>query len=253
MESLANRPRALTSRFQRAYRVEMGGRSVLISLGLAILTGLVIFYMGVLTGKGSRIAETPQLEPSAELSADQPKGGDRNLAFSESLLQDKPVVEDLWQTHQQAARETQDLLARAQRELTVEEVPAPALAKPAASPPAQSAPPVQPRAETPAAARPSPATAPAVGRQEPAAQTAARDEGIYTVQVFSSKSRDSAVSLVNKLKGLGFAAYLNQFQDSGRHTWYRVRVGKTNRAEAERLKSSLQERASLKSPQVLPL
>jgi cell division septation protein DedD len=253
MESLANRPRALTSRFQRTYRVEMGGRSVLISLGLAILMGLVIFYMGVLMGKGSRTAETPPPEPSAELSTSQPKGGDSNLAFSESLLQDKPAVEDLWQTQQQAARETQDLLARAQRELTVEEVPVPALTKPAVSPPAHSAPPAQPRVETPTAARPSPATAPAVGRQEPAAQTATRDDGMYTVQVFSSKSRESAVSLVNKLKSMGFAAYLNQFQDSGRNTWYRVRVGKTNRAEAERLKSSLQERARLKSPRVLPL
>jgi len=32
---------------------------MLISLGLALLTGLVVFYMGVLAGKGSRSAEPP--------------------------------------------------------------------------------------------------------------------------------------------------------------------------------------------------
>jgi cell division protein FtsN len=231
MESLANnRPRAMNSRAQRTYRVEMGGRTVMVSLGLAVLTGLVIFYMGVLAGKGSRSAAIP--EPIAESPGEALPGAPDRLAFSESLLEDKPVVEDLQQTQQQTARETQDLLARAQRELTVEEVPA------AAAPRA---------AETPAA---KPAAPPPARRDAPPANAATE---LFTVQVFSSKSRESAAELMGKLKGMGFAAYLNQFQDSQKTTWYRVRVGRTSKSDAERLQGSLEQKANLKSTQVLPL
>lgn len=247
MESLANnRPRAMTQRAQRTYRVEMGGRTVLVSLGLAVLTGLVIFYMGVLAGKSTRSAEAP--EPVAQLPGESAPATPGNLAFSESLLQDKPVVEDLAQSQSQTARDTQDLLARAQRELTVEEVPA--TPAPIARTPAAAQTPA-PTSQAGKTMSPAPAAKPSqAAKREPAGNAAATE--LFTVQVFSSKSRDSAAELVSKLKGLGFAAYLNQFQDSGRNTWYRVRVGRTNKAEAERIQSSLEQRANLKSTQVLP-
>lgn len=249
MESLAsNRPRAMSPRPQRTYRVEMGGRTVLVSLGLAVLTGLVIFYMGVLAGQGTRTAEAP--EPVAELPGEAAPGTPDSLAFSDSLLQDKPVVEDLTRSQQQAAQDTQNLLARA-REFTVEEVPTtpPAVARaPAAAPQA-------PAAQAPAQAARPPAQAPANAAPAPKRETATSNTSgeMFTVQVFSSKSRESAAELVGKLKGMGFAAYLNQFQDSGRNTWYRVRVGRASKADAERLKGSLEQRANLKSAQVLPL
>jgi cell division septation protein DedD len=254
MESLAsNRPRAMTPRPQRTYRVEMGGRTVLVSLGLAVLTGLVIFYMGVLAGKSTRTAEAP--EPVAESQGEAEPGAPGNLAFSDSLTTDKPVVEDLAQSQQQAARETADLLARAQRELTVEEVPATPPAAARAPAPAPAPAPQAPVAQSPQQVARPPAQAPAntapAGKREPAA-TATSGE-LYTVQVFSSKSRESAAELVGRLKGLGFAAYLNQFQDSSRNTWYRVRVGRTDKTEAERLRDNLEQRANLKSAQVLPL
>ena len=205
-------------------------------------------------------------ESSAQLSPAAQPGTPDNLAFSDNLLQNKPVVEDLWKTQQQTSQDTEHLLSRAQRELTVEEVPATPAAKQPAATQAQTsaAAPANPSATAPvgsiprgsgsAVTQPAPRNpAPAATKGQPAATAAARDSELYTVQVFSSKSRESAVGLVDRLKGMGFAAYLNQFQDSGRNTWYRVRVGKTNKTEAERLKSSLQERANLKSPQVLPL
>jgi cell division protein FtsN len=258
----------MASRTPRTYRIEMGGRTVLVSLGLAVLTGLVVFYMGVLAGKGSRTAEAPAPEsatPVAQIpgQAQAPQGTEPGqLAFSEALLKDKPVVEDLLQSQKQTAQQTDQLIARAERELTVEEVPAQGLAAtrrevaPAAAPtqpaPAGTAPATAeskspPRREAPAKAaalRQAPAKSPAAG---------AKDAGLYTVQVFSSQSRESATQLVNRLKGLGFSAYLNQFQDASRVNWYRVRVGKTNRAEAERLKANLEAKANLKSTQVLEL
>jgi len=275
MESIANRPRPMASRMQRTYRIEMGGRTVLVSLSLAVLTGLVVFYMGVLTGKGSRTAQMPIPEAvPTEAQSGLPVGPGK-LAFSDALLKDKPVVEDLLKNQQQTTQQTQDLLARAQRELTVEEVPAPGLATarrdsaPGTQPPAASAPAKSQTGAPPQAA----ATVPNTAQQQTAApphrdapaKPAARQpankaepapsgaEGLFTVQVFSSQSRESASQLVNRLKGMGFSAYLNQFQDASHVTWYRVRVGKTNRPEAERLKSSLEQKANLKTMQVLQL
>jgi cell division septation protein DedD len=275
MESIANRPRPMSSRPQRTYRIEMGGRTVLVSLSLAVLTGLVLFYMGVLTGKGSRTAETPAPEGTTSTAPSGAQSGaqsgkltetDRGkLAFSEALLKDKPVVEDLLKNQQQTTQQTQDLLARAQRELTVEEVPAPGLAtaRREPAPPAAAATATAPAALAPSAPsqakvpphREAPAK-PAAAAQQPANKPAAAahgDDGLFTVQVFSSQSRESAAQFVNRLKGMGFPAYLNQFQDAGHATWYRVRVGKTSHSEAERLKSSLEQKANLKTIQVLQL
>jgi len=278
MESIANRPRPMASRMQRTYRIEMGGRTVLVALSLALLTGLVVFYLGVLTGKGSRTAEKPIPEGTpAGAQTGQPAGTDPGkLAFSDALLKDKPVVEDLLKNQQQTTQQTQDLLTRAQRELTVEEVPAPGLATarrdaaPGAQPPAALVPAAQPQTGTQPrnTAQPQTAAQPQVNapaHRDAPAQPAARppankpaaaargDEGLFTVQVFSSQSRESASQLVNRLKGMGFSAYLNQFQDASRVTWYRVRVGKTNRSDAERLKSNLEQKANLKTTQVLQL
>jgi len=276
MESIANRPRPMASRMQRTYRIEMGGRTVLVSLTLAVLTGLVLFYMGVLTGKGSRTAEGPMSGNATLTLQESPAQGTEpgKLAFSEALLKDKPVVEDLLKNQEQTSQQTKDLLARAQRELTVEEVPAPGLAAARREAPSAASPQSPalaqrgtPAANSPAAAREDesqarnpphremPAT-PAAAARPPASKAAAAARGdgeLYTVQVFSSQSRENATQLVNRLKGMGFSAYLNQFQDAAKVTWYRVRVGKTNRSEAEQLKSSLEQKANLKTMQVLQL
>ena len=128
MVSLANRSRPFSSRLDRSYRIEMGGRTLLVSLGLAVLTGLVIFYMGVVAGEGSRspMVATAPIQPaapgdSAALTAADPD----QLAFNRSLRNETPVIEDLWETQEQTAQQTRDILARAQRELPVEEVPIP--------------------------------------------------------------------------------------------------------------------------------
>ena len=250
MVSLANRSRPYSSRLDRTYRIEMGGRTLLVSLGLAVLTGLVIFYMGVVAGEGSRtpIVATAPIQPAAPGdSAALPETDPDQLAFNRSLMKETPVVEDLWETHEQTAQQTRDILARAQRELAVEEVPMPTAA-PATREAARPE-----RANTPPAAQPPREASTPPPARAAAAPPAAAADPLYTVQVFSSRNRESAAKLVDRLKGMGFAAYLNQFQDTQRNTWYRVRVGKASKADAERLRSNLQRRANLESPQIVQL
>ena len=250
MVSLANRSRPFSSGLHRTYRIEMGGRTLLVSLGLALLTGLVVFYMGVVAGEGSRtpiVATVPVQSAASGDSAALPQADPDQLAFNRSLMKETPMVEDLWESQEQAAQQTRDILARAQRELTVEEV-----AMPTAAPAIRDA--ARPeRANTPPAAQ-APREAPAPPPARAAAAPPATDvDPRYTVQVFSSRNRESAAKLADRLKGMGFAAYLNQFQDTQRNTWYRVRVGKGSKADAERLQANLQRRAKLESPQIVQL
>ena len=189
MVSLANRSRPFSSGLHRTYRIEMGGRTLLVSLGLALLTGLVVFYMGVVAGEGSRtpiVATVPVQSAAPGDSAALPQADPDQLAFNRSLMKETPMVEDLWESQEQAAQQTRDILARAQRELTVEEV-----AMPTAAPAIRDA--ARPeRANTPPAAQ-APREAPAPPPARAAAAPPATDvDPRYTVQVFSSRNRESA-------------------------------------------------------------
>ena len=251
MASLTNRPRDWSSRLRRTYRLEMGGKSLLLLLGLASLTGLVLFYMGVITGMGMRepvAAQRPMDSAAREKLVAALRTNPASLAFNQSLFSDQPVVEDLIRTQEQAARDTANILARAQRELSVEQVPivSPAGRQPDISPPAPN--PSASGLVRKTASAPKPSSAPTSNRRE-----VAESELLFTVQVFSSQSEANARALLKKLSRQGFSPYLNRFQDADRKTWYRVRVGKTTRYEAERLETELRNRANLKNPRIIQL
>jgi len=241
MSSLANRSRLLSARPGRIYRLEMEGRTLLLTLGLLALTGVVIFALGIVTGKGMREATqpipvvTPAPEPPAESVPEN------MVALNQALTAPRTGVEGL--AVGEASRQTEELLQRARRELTVVEVPPRGAAPKAAAPKAPPA---------PAAARPEPPAARAPVHP-PAAPTAQAGEKLYTVQVFSSRNQQNAQELMERLKEKGFSAYLNQFQSAGKQVWYRVRVGKTSRADAEALAERLKKEANLGRSQIISL
>lgn len=68
----------------------------------------------------------------------------------------------------------------------------------------------------------------------------------WIVQVASVKNRDNALALKDKLRGLGFASFVEEVTASS-GTLYRVRVGpEIKRSGAERQLASLTEKAGLK-------
>lgn len=245
----ANQPRYPQNQHP-TFHLEMSGRTLFLAVILAGLTGLTLFYLGMVTGMGMRTpgsdpqiageddAKPGQKETPGDAPGQSPgqgtietggaaKPSDTDLTFYRNLKSENAVVDDLKKNQDQAAKETADLLNRSQRELKTEEetISHPLVANP------------PPSGAKPATTKPAPA---------PAGER-------FTVQVFSSTSRDKANDLISRLRKQGFSAYLNQFQDNKKHTWYRVRVGKVEKAEAEKLKIRLTKEAGLKAPKVQKL
>jgi cell division protein FtsN len=80
-----------------------------------------------------------------------------------------------------------------------------------------------------------------VGKKPVAAEKKAM-VGLYTVQVASLRSKDSAQKIVNELIEKGYDAFVTTSSSSGAGTWYRVRIGNyKNKSEAgniaEKMKS----------------
>ncbi|MDH4247689.1 MAG: SPOR domain-containing protein, partial [Deltaproteobacteria bacterium] len=152
----------------------------------------------------------------------------------------KAPLEALQVKEGQATQRTEELLSRARQELEMEE--GVTAAKPKS--------PVR----TPAApTRPVASERTPVAPMASATQAPPRESGLFTVQVFSSQSKERAQELVTRLKQQGYAAYLSSFESSGRQIWYRVRVGKTSREEADAMANKLINEENLKSTQVLKL
>ena len=116
---------------------------------------------------------------------------------------------------------------------------------PAAAAPARVAAAQAPAAQPPAATRP-PATQPAAqpaGTEPPLARAARTAEpaaatGTFALQVGAFKDRGTAESMIGRLKGKGFAAYLVTPQEG----LYNVRVGSfPTRADAEKVQAQLRE------------
>lgn len=284
MATLARPGRPLTSRVPRAYRLEMAGRTVLVLLALLGLTGLVIFYLGVVTGKGLRdpnqSAAVDAVPPAPAPSAGEAKPAPAPTALNHALQAPTGQIEGLKKDESTATQQTQQLISRAKQELALDEVqpksaapqanvpPAPpkrpepvapvAMPQVAAPSVAAVAPPaVQPAAPPAArsAVRPAPAaaqkkTAPAAARP-PAPPAPADSEGVFTVQVFSSPQQQHAQEILADLKRRGFPAYMNQFQAADNRTWYRVRVGKGTRQEADALAARLRRATNLRDLRVL--
>ncbi len=93
-----------------------------------------------------------------------------------------------------------------------------------------------PRASAPTEPAPPPvSTQPAPKR----ASTLGTDSGAFTIQVVALKTEDAAQSLLSRLKGKNYRAYLEAGTDAGLH---RVRVGRfATRAEAESVAAKLRD------------
>jgi cell division septation protein DedD len=284
MSTLARPGRPLSSRVQRAYRLELAGRTVFVLLVLLALTGLVIFYLGVVTGKGLRDPNQPAAveaaAPAPAASAGEAKPAPVPTALNHALQAPTGQIEGLKKDESTATQQTQQLLSRAKQELALDEVqpksavpPAPPVAAPPApaalpaplppaalQPAARTAEQPAPKAQAKPAAAPlaQPAAAP-LKKQAPAAARApappaaatADSESLFTVQVFSSPQQAHAQEILADLKKRGFPAYMNQFQAADKRTWYRVRVGKGTRAQADALATRLRQATNLQDLRVL--
>ncbi|MCZ6645051.1 MAG: SPOR domain-containing protein [SAR324 cluster bacterium] len=236
MATSSKRSPLIAPRSRKTYRLEMEGRTIMLMVSLMALTGVVVFSLGIVTGMGMRAPSraitvaTISIPPTEEKEASPDAGA---LAFNQGVKALDNSIEGLKSDGGQVSSQTKSLLERAERELKLEELPAA-------------------RSQTvKAAPAPKVRSAPAEKLRSTATSPARRSQ--YTVQVFSSRHSKNARELMLKLKKQGFDAYLNQFQGSNRETWYRVRVGKVNRSDAQRLVERLMSQAKLKAPRIVQL
>lgn len=111
----------------------------------------------------------------------------------------------------------------------------------------------QPAPATPPATEPAPAAAPAPPPAAPAAAPApapatpaAAPQSGWIVQLASLSSKDNAMALRERLRGLGYTAFVEETK-TAKGVLYRVRVGpELERANAEKLRDRLQEQVDLK-------
>ncbi len=230
------------------YEIQLTNKQ-LVFYFMAGATGLILsFLAGVAVGRGvdggteqapTRVVEerviaeeTPRPAPSAE-----------DLTYAQRLEADK--ADD---TLQRPSREADNPSPRVVPRPLAGEVPRAASPSPAATRPtpvprpvATVAPPARPSAAPTASSSPRVVVAtplPLTPAATPTARPPVAGGGNFTIQVGAFKDRASAESVMTRLKGRGFAAYVT----SPRGDLFNVRVGNfTARAEAERVHARLRD------------
>jgi cell division septation protein DedD len=211
------------------HEIQLSGKQLVFLFMATTVVSVVIFLCGVLVGRGVKgdavnAAEPPTAQTSSATPAaaepppttiDPPAGSSAGLSYSERLNTPKPVPEEL----KPAAPESR-----------------PAVETRAAEPPAK------PATETPVpppATKPAQAPAPTGTASAPAPQSGR--PGIWAVQVVALSDRGAANSVVQRLNGKGYPAFvLLPAANAVQH--YKVQVGRyTDRSEAEQIRARLKK------------
>lgn len=192
------------------YEIQLTNKQ-LVFYFMAGATGLILsFLAGVMVGRGVD-------QGAAEVQAARTVQDERIVA--EEPPRPAPSAQELTYAQRLEGDRTEERLERAKPSPVASSTPRP-------SPSAR----VAAAAPSPAAAAPAPRTPPA------AAGPAAPAAGAFSLQVGAFKDRATAESMVTRLKGKGFSAYLVTPQEG----LFNVRVGTfPTRAEAEKAQEQL--------------
>jgi cell division septation protein DedD len=203
------------------YEVQLNNKQLVFFFMAALAIAVVVFLCGVMVGRGVR---------------------DATLAVAQNDIAagTLPKATSTPRATTAAARPELDYTPR----LESDEVPK-SLEPMRSTSPENSASPTprevapMPRASAPAAAAPT--TPPPAPRR---ASTLGADSGAFTIQVVALKTEDAAQSLLSRLRGKNYRAYLEAGSDAGLH---RVRVGRfATRAEAETVAAKLRDEEKFK-------
>ena len=195
------------------YEIQLTNKQ-LVFYFMAGATGLILsFLAGVMVGRGVD-------QGAAEVQAARPAGEERIV--TEETPRPAPSAQEMTYAQRLETERTEERLER------VKPGPA-ATARPAAAPPTRALPSPSPSPRVASAATPAP---PAAGVRTPAPAAG----GGFALQVGAFKDRATAESMVARLKGSGFSAYLVTPQAG----LFNVRVGTfATRAEAEGAQAKL--------------
>ena len=233
------------------YEIQLSNKQ-LVFYFMAGATGLILSFLdGVMVGRGVD-ANAGEVQAARALPVQEEK------VVAEEPPKPATPAEDLTYAQRLEADKQDDTLEKV-KPATGSAAKSPAAARPApARPAAGVAPPAlhpataatsapKPAATTAAPKQASPsATSPlAPARPGPASKAVAPTAGTFTIQVGAFKDKASADSVVSRLKGKGFAAYV--VSPGAAEGLFNVRVGSfTGRADAEHVQGRLRDEEKFK-------
>ena len=210
------------------HEIQLSGKQLVFLFIVTTTVIVVVFLCGVKVGRGARAAQADEPGPTAAATA---------------TPNPQPVPDAAPPAAQPpaAAPETPDELSYHER-LKGAAPPEETLKKPKA----ETQP--QPKQE-PAPKQASPASAP---RPAPAAQSAgvpvAGRPGTWAVQVIATRDRDMATSIVKRLIGKGYPAFLVPPPGGAGPAYFKVQVGRyTDKPEAEQVSSRIKKEEQFQS------
>ena len=223
------------------YEIQLSNKQ-LVFYFMAGATGLILsFLAGVMVGRG--------VDQGADVQAARTTPAEERVVSEEPARPAPPAAEELTYAQRLESEKGDEALEKPGR--TVIEKPAAPASAPAASGPAvavASGPATlaaQPAATLPRAAKPSVVKPSAKPSALPRTAEAAAPKGQFTIQVGAFKDRASADSVMGRLKGKGFAAYV--VPPGMPDGLFNVRVGTYGaRPDAERVSTRLRDQEKFK-------
>ena len=213
------------------YEIQLSNKQ-LVFYFMAGATGLILsFLAGVMVGRGVD-ASAGEVQAARALPVQEEK------VVAEEPPKPATPAEDLTYAQRLEADKQDDTLEKI-KPASGSAAKSPAAARPA---PARSTPGVAPPALHPATAATS---APKPAPTTPAAKAVAPTAGTFTIQVGAFKDKASADSVVSRLKGKGFAAYV--VSPGAAEGLFNVRVGSFSaRDDAEHVQGRLRDEEKFK-------
>jgi cell division septation protein DedD len=229
------------------YEIQLSNKQ-LVFYFMAGATGLILsFLAGVMVGRGVD-ANAGDVQAARAVPVQEEK-----VVAEEPPKPAPPAAEDLTYAQRLEADKQEDALERSRP--AAGSAPKPVAAKPAAPKPGVAPPALHPAALATSAPKPAATTpAPKQTTPPPSASTAkagagpktvAPAAGTFTIQVGAFKDRASADSVVSRLKGKGFAAYV--VSPGAAEGLFNVRVGSfASRPDAEHVQGRLRDEEKFK-------
>jgi len=201
------------------YEVQLNNKQLVFFFMAALAIAVVVFLCGVMVGRGVRDA-TLAVAQNDIAAGTLPKATSASRATTAAA---RPELDYTPRLESDEVPKSLEPMRSTSPENTASPTPRGVASAPRASAPETAAP-------------PPPAPPPPAPRR---ASTLGADSGPFTIQVVALKTEDAAQSLLSRLKGKNYRAYLEAGSDAGLH---RVRVGRfATRAEAETVAAKLRD------------
>jgi len=220
MKQNPKRPKQLTQpKKSSQFSIDIDAKGAVIFLILVILTAATVFYLGMIIGKATRDPNAPQLMSNLE--------GEKDQTENESQVQKNLKIYDIRDESNKFStikKDSQKIIDKANRVIneTRQEKEANQVVKRVKKKTIVRKPPAKKKFKP----------------TWPSNEAEGKNQEKYTLQIFATKSMETATNIVKQLKRKGYGAYMLDVSIEGTKI-YRIRVGKSSKSEIQKLKRDM--------------